>query len=226
MSFAADQVHINVALDTPLVPDTLPAPEGEPRRVGPGRLSTPPTWVDLGAVDVDLTRNTLVIAGDEESELPPIALAGGGMSVGAVILLAMCALGVQPVSVSTADVTFAGSQMPFWVPVLGLALIAAALAYATGIYAARALGTTVASFISLLEVLFAVAFAWMFVGEAPTLVQVVGGAFIVGGVVLVRLDESRHAESFGPVVAAEHDAEIERWLDDVRPTRDEECVTR
>lgn len=167
-----------------------------------------------------------VIAGDEESELPPIALAGGGMSVGAVILLAMCALGVQPVSVSTADVTFAGSQMPFWVPVLGLALIAAALAYATGIYAARALGTTVASFISLLEVLFAVAFAWMFVGEAPTLVQVVGGAFIVGGVVLVRLDESRHAESFGPVVAAEHDAEIERWLDDVRPTLDEECVTR
>ena len=89
-----------------------------------------------------------------------------------------------------------------WPILLGLALIAAALAYATGIYAARALGTTVASFISLLEVLFAVAFAWMFVGEAPTLVQVVGGAFIVGGVVLVRLDESRHAESFGPVVAA------------------------
>ena len=70
VSFAADQVHINVALDTPLVPDTLPAPEGEPRRVGPGRLSTPPTWVDHGAVDVDLTRNTLVIAGDEAWEVP------------------------------------------------------------------------------------------------------------------------------------------------------------
>ena len=65
VSFAADQVHINVALDTPLVPDTLPTPEGEPRRVGPGRLNTPPTWEDHGAVDVDLTRNTLVIAGDE-----------------------------------------------------------------------------------------------------------------------------------------------------------------
>ena len=70
VSFAADQVHINVALDTPLVPDTLPAPEGEPRRVGPGRLSTPPTWVDHGAVDVDLTRNTLVIAGDEAWDVP------------------------------------------------------------------------------------------------------------------------------------------------------------
>ena len=70
VSFAADQVHINVALDTPLVPDTLPAPEGEPRRVGPGRLSTPPTWVDHGAVDVDLTRDTLVSAGDEAWDGP------------------------------------------------------------------------------------------------------------------------------------------------------------
>ena len=161
-----------------------------------------------------------VIAGDDESDLPPIALAGGGMCVGAVILLAMCALGALPVAVSTQDVAFAGAQTPFWVPVLGLAVIAAALAYATGIHAARTLGTTVASFISLLEVLFAVVFAWMFVGESPAPVQLLGGAFIVGGVVLVRLDETRHAESFGAVVAAEHDAEVERWLRQAPPARE------
>ena len=69
-TFDATQVHINVALDTPLVPEQLPEPVGQPRRVGPGALEGPRGYVDNGAVDVDLTRNTLVIAGDEAWEVP------------------------------------------------------------------------------------------------------------------------------------------------------------
>ena len=69
-SFATPQVHINVALDTPLVPEQLPEPVGAPRRVGPGALAGSRGYVDHGAVDVDLTRNTLVIAGDEAWEVP------------------------------------------------------------------------------------------------------------------------------------------------------------
>ena len=69
-SFATPQVHINVALDTPLVPEALPEPVGAPRRVGPGALEGSRDWVDHGVVDVDLTRNTLVIAGDEAWEVP------------------------------------------------------------------------------------------------------------------------------------------------------------
>ena len=71
ISFDAGQVHINVALDTPLVPDALPEPVGEPRRVGPGVLTAGVGDVGAnGAVDVDLTRDTLVIAGDEAWEVP------------------------------------------------------------------------------------------------------------------------------------------------------------
>ena len=69
-SFATPQVHINVALDTPLVPEVLPEPVGAPRRVGPGALEGSRGYADHGAVDVDLTRNTLVIAGDEAWEVP------------------------------------------------------------------------------------------------------------------------------------------------------------
>ena len=69
-SFATPQVHINVALDTPLVPEVLPEPVGAPRRVGPGALEGSRDWVDHGVVDVDLTRNNLVIAGDEAWEVP------------------------------------------------------------------------------------------------------------------------------------------------------------
>ena len=70
LSFEADQVHINVALDTPLVPEALPQERGAARRVGPGRLATAPAWVDHGVVDVDLSKDTLVIAGDEAWEVP------------------------------------------------------------------------------------------------------------------------------------------------------------
>ncbi|WIM68046.1 2-succinyl-5-enolpyruvyl-6-hydroxy-3-cyclohexene-1-carboxylic-acid synthase [Corynebacterium breve] len=70
MSFDADQVHINVALDTPLVPSKLPELSGTPRRVGPGRLSTSPAFVDHGEIPLDLSKDTLVIAGDEAWEVP------------------------------------------------------------------------------------------------------------------------------------------------------------
>lgn len=77
IAFDAPQVHINVALDTPLVPGELPPRSGTPRRVGPGRLGRAGAtagdaggWIDHGAVDVDLSRDTLVIAGDEAWEVP------------------------------------------------------------------------------------------------------------------------------------------------------------
>ncbi|MGV0444674.1 2-succinyl-5-enolpyruvyl-6-hydroxy-3-cyclohexene-1-carboxylic-acid synthase [Corynebacterium ureicelerivorans] len=73
--FTDTQVHINVALDTPLVPAALPEPVGAPRRVGPGSLASSAAGGigganDHGAVDVDLARDTLVIAGDEAWEVP------------------------------------------------------------------------------------------------------------------------------------------------------------
>ena len=65
-------------------------------------------------------------------------------------------------------------------------MVAAALAYLLGTVAARRLGSTVASFVGLTEVLFAVLFAWLLLGELPAPVQLAGGALIIGGVVAVR----------------------------------------
>lgn len=71
VDFSAPQVHINVALDTPLVPEILPEPVGEPRRrVGPGLMGGSGMFADHGAADIDLTRDTLVVAGDEAWEVP------------------------------------------------------------------------------------------------------------------------------------------------------------
>jgi drug/metabolite transporter (DMT)-like permease len=66
--------------------------------------------------------------------------------------------------------------------------------------AARSLGSKLASFVGLTEVLFAVLFAWLLLGQLPTVVQLIGGVLIVAGVALVRVDELRSEVLDEPVV--------------------------
>lgn len=126
-----------------------------------------------------------------DGALPPIMLSAGGLSVGTLLLLVVGALEILPMEMSFTQVNLAGFQTQWWVALGGLILLSTVIAYVTGIMAARALGSKVASFISLTEVLFAVLWAWILLGELPGLVQLFGGLLIVGGVVLVRIDELR-----------------------------------
>jgi drug/metabolite transporter (DMT)-like permease len=79
------------------------------------------------------------------------------------------------------------------VPVLGLAVVAAAFAYASGVAAIRRLGSRTSSFVGLTEVLFAVLFAWLLLGQRPGVVQLAGGVVVLAGIVLVRLGEREPA---------------------------------
>jgi len=65
-------------------------------------------------------------------------------------------------------------------------LMSAVLAYPTGIVAVRRLGSSLASFVSLTEVIFAVAFAFVLLGQQPGPMQLVGGALILAGIALVK----------------------------------------
>src|SRR3954469_17430075 len=138
-----------------------------------------------------------VLASDDAEPLPPIVLSCAALWVGALVLVAGGLAGLVPLRTSTADVELAGHQVSWLVPVLGVSLVAAALAYVLGIVGARLLGATLASFVGLAEVLFAVGFAWLFVGQVPTPVQAIGGVVVIAGVALVRLGELR-APSVAP----------------------------
>jgi drug/metabolite transporter (DMT)-like permease len=134
-----------------------------------------------------------VLSAKVHDDLSPMAVASAGMGIGALALLALGGLGALPLHATFGLVDFAGQRTPWWVPVVGLSLVAAAVAYVTGIAAARLLGAKLASFVGLTEVMFAVLIAWMLLAELPTAVQFVGGALIVAGVALVRVDELRPA---------------------------------
>jgi drug/metabolite transporter (DMT)-like permease len=146
-------------------------------------------WALLAAVG--LATFFVLSAGGEEEQLPPLVMAWAGMCVGAAALAAVAATGLLPMTASLGDVHVLGHQVSWIVPVLGLSLVAAVISYLAGIGAARRLGARLASFIGMAEVLFAILFAWLLLGQLPTPVQFLGGGFILAGVAMVRLGELR-----------------------------------
>lgn len=124
-------------------------------------------------------------AGDD---LPPLALAASGLLTGAVIMGLLCLTGIMPFHAPAVSVELAGTEVPWFVPLLWVAAVATTLGYAFGVMAVPRIGSRVASFVGLSEVLFALGFAWLFLSEVPAPVQFVGGALILVGVILVRAD--------------------------------------
>ena len=98
-------------------------------------------------------------------------------------------VGVLPMRASDAGVTYAGATVAWWAPLLVLGVVTAAVAYTAGIAASRRLGSRLASFVALTEVLAGVLFAWLLLAELPRPVQLLGGLFVVAGVVCVKLGE-------------------------------------
>ena len=149
-----------------------------------------------------------VMSADTRSGVPPLALAGGGLAVGTVSLGVLGIVGVLPMHATTAAPTYAGEAVPWWLPFVALGVVTAAIAYTTGIAASRRLGSRLASFVALLEVVAAVIFAWLLLDQLPGALQLVGGAFIVAGVVVVKLGERPPRAD---VAAARPAHEAYRW---------------
>ncbi|MEW2443633.1 EamA family transporter [Micromonospora marina] len=160
---------------------------------GAGRLDPVGVLWGLGA-GVGLA-GYFVIAGRIDAGLPSVVMASGGMAVGALALLLLGGIGALPLAAGTSDVTFGGHRVSWLVPIAGLSLIAAVVAYLAGVAGTRLLGARLSSFVGLTEVMFAVLIAWLVLDELPSLIQLAGGALILGGVALVRADELRGTTS-------------------------------
>jgi drug/metabolite transporter (DMT)-like permease len=131
-----------------------------------------------------------VLSAQHGNGLPPMVLAAGGLTFGGAALLVAGLVGVVPMTATSHPVSYEGATVAWWVPVLGLGLVGAAVAYVAGIAASRALGSRLASFVGLLEVLAALVFAWLLLDEVPRGIQLVGGLLVLAGVVVVKLGET------------------------------------
>jgi drug/metabolite transporter (DMT)-like permease len=142
-----------------------------------------------------------VVAARPSDGLPPVALAAFGLLVGGVVLGTLGATGLLPFTATFGDLPLFGWSLPWWVPLVIVALIGTALAYVSGIAASSVLGSRLASFVGLLEVVFASLLAWILLGEALSPLQLAGGALILGGIAAVRSDRTPPE----PVIETHHD---------------------
>ena len=129
-----------------------------------------------------------LLSEDKGTDTPihPLLLTTAGTGIGAGVLLAAAAAGILPLAASPGVTNLAAWSVGWWVPVMLLILVSAVLAYPSGIVAVRSLGSSLASFVALTEVIFAVTFAFVLLGQRPGPMQLVGGALILAGIALVQ----------------------------------------
>lgn len=133
------------------------------------------------------------VAADEEGGLHPITLAAGGLIVGGVVVALVGVSGLMPWTFSTSDAVVAGFTVSWVLPVVLLAIVPTAIAYLLGIMGISRLRPRFASLVGLAEVLFAVLTAWVLLGEAMTVTQVIGGAVVLAGLALARQGDRSEA---------------------------------
>lgn len=147
-----------------------------------------------------------VVSAEGDETLPPMVVAWGGLTVGAAAMAVVTVVGVFPWRSPLHDVVLAHTRVSWLVPVIGIGLVAGAVAYVTGIAAARALGARLASFVGLAEVLTAAIYAWVLLGQRLGPVQLVGGLVVLGGIAMVRMGEPVPEPVSVPAPAAEQRA--------------------
>ena len=159
---------------------------------GSARVSPAGIMWGLGEA-VSLAAYFLLSAAAGDQVLPPLVMAWAGLGTGAAVLAVAGWTGALRITASAAGVELLHRHLSWIVPVLELALVSAVIAYVAGIAAARRLGARLASFTGMAEVLFAVLYAWLLLGQMPSPAELTGGALMLTGVILIRADDTRRS---------------------------------
>jgi len=131
-----------------------------------------------------------LLAAQPSNGLPAVALAGFGLLLGGVLLGLVGLSGLVPFTTATNDVAMFGATVPWWLPLIIIGVVATAIAYSTSIAASEMLGSRLASFVGLLEVVAATFYAWLLLGEQLTVPQLFGGLLILIGIAFVRSEKT------------------------------------
>ncbi len=156
--------------------------------IGPGGGSLDPLGLLFAAVAMIGVCVYYAIGERAAEQLPPVALIAAGFVVGAIALALTGLVGLLPMEATFTDVPFLGGTAPWWVPLLTVGAFSTAFAYVAGLAAITMLGSRLAAFLGLSEVVFAGIVGWILIGEALGPLQILGGLLILGGIVCVRME--------------------------------------
>ena len=117
------------------------------------------------------------------ADLPPGAIAAGTLGF-STLLIAPLAFGLWPV---------APIPLKSWACAITLGVVCTGIAYALMYRLVQRIGAARASTTTYLIPLFGVAWAWLFLGEQPTLTMLIAAALILGSVILSQRERIKPA---------------------------------
>lgn len=121
------------------------------------------------------------------STLPALGLVTWGMVIGAVAVAVVAPPWSLPGDIMASDTDFGGLTVPVWTLLVTCAVVSTAMAYLLSISAMRYLPANVVSVIALCEPIVAITLAWLVLGQALALVQVLGAGVLLVGATIVQL---------------------------------------
>ncbi|MFI7502692.1 EamA family transporter [Streptomyces sp. NPDC049687] len=120
--------------------------------------------------------------GDSGDDAPdPLGVIAHGLLVGALVLTVVARPWGLDWSVLRHAAGMNGTEVPAWLLLAWIVLIATVVAYVTGVVSVRRLSPQVAGVVACLEAVVATVLAWVLLGEHLSLPQIVGGAVVLLG---------------------------------------------
>jgi drug/metabolite transporter (DMT)-like permease len=123
--------------------------------------------------------------------IAPLGLVTWGLVVGSVAITALAPPWSLPGDILASDVPFGAWHVPVWSLLVACAVVSTAIAYVLSISSMRYLPANVISVLAVCEPIMATVLAWLFLGQALTLVQVIGAAVLLAGATVAQLASRR-----------------------------------
>lgn len=134
----------------------------------------------------------------------PVGVIAYGLLIGALVLTAVARPWNMDWAALGGSAGMDGTDVPAWLLLAWIVLVATVLAYVTGVVSVRLLSPAVAGVVACLEAVIATVLAWVMLGEHLSAPQILGGAVVLAGSLIAQSATSRKPPS-GPVASGTGD---------------------
>ena len=155
----------------------------------------------FGAAVCQVSYFVLADHGSQGDDAPdPFAVIAYGLLVGAVALTLVSRPWDMDWSVLAGQAALGERDVPAWVLLGWVVLVATVVAYLTGVLAVRRLSPQIAGVVACLEAVVGTVFAWVLLGEHLALPQIVGGVLVLAGAFVAQTAKPGSAHAPEPVI--------------------------
>ncbi|MFB7528231.1 DMT family transporter [Streptomyces sp. NPDC056178] len=138
----------------------------------------------------------------------PVGVIAYGLLIGTVVLTLVARPWKMDWTVLGGKAFMNGTDVPAWLLIAWIVLMATVVAYATGVISVRLLSPAVAGVVACLEAVIATVLAWVLLGEHLSAPQLVGGSMVLIGAFIAQSATPRTPS--GPVASGAGKAHAER----------------